>query len=537
MDRFGFLDKGTKHEVTSRNEAFNAPVLQKTAEEAAVLLKNESGTLPLAASDLGSVALIGPGAGQTVAIGLAGGKGPGIPSDQMGAVAAIEKLTGKKVAYAPANDMTGTPIPASALSHGGMPGLQRTSPRDSQTAIDAQLDFASSNGRALPAGSSWNWSGTLTVPADGSYMIALQVLGAAGMLSIDGQPVARSANPAPGRAGAILHPVQDNILPTTDGLDNVRNFVMLKAGPHDLAVTAAGEAAGRPVQIRLAWVTPERQQANYDVAIAAAKAAGKAIVFAWGRDRPEVFRLPGNQDQLIAAVAAVNPNTIVVLNTSFPVAMPWLEKVKAVMEMWWPGDQGGPAAANLLLGRVSPAGRLPFTWPKSLDQMLANDPAHPERSNRGVDGKTTYSEGIFMGYRWFDQQNRAPLYSFGHGLSYTSFTYSKPKAARAPDGGLDVSFTIKNIGKAASDEVAQIYLGSPKSAPEGAQFAVRALAGFERLNIAAGQSKNVTVHLPLRRLQFWSTKSNSWVTAAGTRTVYVAASSRDIRLQTEAAIR
>jgi beta-glucosidase len=213
-------------------------------------------------------------------------------------------------------------------------------------------------------------------------------------------------------------------------------------------------------------VTPEQQQANYDAAIAAAKAAGKAVVFAWGRDRPEVFRLPGNQDQLIAAVAAVNPNTIVVLNTSFPVAMPWLENVKAVVQMWWPGDQGGPAAANLLLGRVSPAGRLPFTWPKSLDQMLANDPEHPERSSRGVDGKTTYSEGIFMGYRWFDQQNRAPLYPFGHGLSYTSFTYSKPKVVRAADGGLDVSFTIKNTGKAASDEVAQVYLGAQSRRPK-----------------------------------------------------------------------
>ena len=100
-----------------------------------------------------------------------------------------------------------------------------------------------------------------------------------------------------------------------------------------------------------------------------------------------------------------------------------------------------------------------------------------------------------------------------------------------------MSFTIKNTGKTASDEVAQVYLGAPKSAPEGAQFAVRALAGFERVHIAAGQSKNVTVHLPLRRLQYWSTKSNGWVTATATRAVYVAASSRDIRLQTDAVIR
>ena len=99
------------------------------------------------------------------------------------------------------------------------------------------------------------------------------------------------------------------------------------------------------------------------------------------------------------------------LNTSLPVAMPWLDQVKGVLQMWWPGDEGGPATANVLLGRANPAGRLPITWPVRLDQMVAQDPAgHPERTNAGVDGKTTYSEGIFVGYRWFDQQNIAPLF-------------------------------------------------------------------------------------------------------------------------------
>jgi beta-glucosidase len=500
MDRFGYLEKGTKHEVTPVDDAFNAPILQKTAEDAAVLLKNEGNVLPLADGELESVALIGPGAGQTIAIGLPGGKGPGIPAHQMGTVAAIEKLTGKRVRFAVANDMTGTAIPAEALSLDGSPG---------------ELNFT------LAPGTSRTWSGRLTVPADGSYMLALQVLGASATMNLDGQAVLRTG--APGRAG-VLHPNVDNILPTTDGLDNARTFFPLKAGAHEITVAATGE------KVRLAWVTPEQQQANREAAISAARVAKKVVVFAWGRDRPEVFRLPGAQDQLIRDVARVNPNTIVVLNTSFPVAMPWLDEVKAVVQMWWPGDQGGPATARILTGRANPAGRLPFTWPRSLDQMLANDPSHPERSNRGVDGRTTYSEGIFMGYRWFDKQDLTPMFAFGYGLSYTTFAYARPRVSRAADGGLDVSFTLRNVGKVAGDEVPQVYIGPPDPAPAETQFAVRALAAFERVSIPAGQSKNVSLHLPLRRLQYWSAAKSQWLTATGKRHVYIGASSRDVRL-------
>jgi beta-glucosidase len=533
MDRFGYLDNGSKHNITPIDHAVNTPILRKTAEDAAVLLKNVGNALPLTASDLASVAMIGPAAGQTISVGITGGKGNGIPANQTGAVAEIEKATGKKVIFAPVNDMTGTPIPAAALA----PGLARITARGNLTQLDPQLDFTTKSGGALPPGSSSTWTGTLTVPTDGSYMIALQALGTAATLAIDGQAVARTGAPGPGRGGAILHPNQDSVLPTTDGLDNVRNFVTLKAGAHQLAVTNTGEQAGHPVQLRLAWVTPEQQKSNYDAAIAAARTAKKAVVFAWGRDRPEVFKLPGDQDKLIADIAAVNPNTIVVLNTGFPVAMPWLDSVKAVVQMWWPGDQGGPAAANILLGRTNPAGRLPFTWPQALDQMVANDPTHPERSNRGVDGKTTYSEGIFIGYRWFDKQNLTPLFPFGHGLSYTTFTYSRLKVTPAKNGGLDVSFALRNTGKTAGDEVPQIYLGPPKQAPEGAQFALKALAGFDRINVPAGQTRNVTIHIAPRRLQYWSASTNKWVTAPGARTVHVAASSRDIKLSSETVVR
>ncbi len=258
-------------------------------------------------------------------------------------------------------------------------------------------------------------------------------------------------------------------------------------------------------------------------------------MFAWSRGQP-VFGIPGNQNQLIEDIAAVNPNTIVVLNVSQPVALPWLSKVKAVLQMWFPGDEGGWATADVLLGHVSPAGRLPFTWMKAMDQAVANDPAHPERSSKGVKGKTTYAEGVDVGYRWFDKNHLGPLFPFGFGLSYTKFEYSGLSVKRAGDGGLDVTFRLRNAGAVESDEVPQIYLAAPSRPPQGAQFAPRALAAFDRMHLRAGETKDVTLHLPLRRLQYWSVAQSKWELAAGPRTVQVGSSSRDLRLQAETGI-
>jgi beta-glucosidase len=332
------------------------------------------------------------------------------------------------------------------------------------------------------------------------------------------------------------HPISGNITPTADHLNNARNKIDLKAGRHELTVTTTGEPYGFPVQVRLAWVTPQQEKANYDAALAAAKQAKKAVVFAWARQTP-IFGLPGDQDKLIADVAAVNPNTVVVLNTTLPVAMPWLDKVKGVLETWYPGDEGGPAIADVLLGKANPAGRLPITWPVKLSDMVGQDAAnHPERTNQGVDGKTYETEGLFMGYRWFDKQDIKPLFPFGYGLSYAAFQYSGLRVLRASDGGLSVSFTIQNTAKVAGDEVPQVYLGAPKNPPAGAQFALRQLVQFDRISIPAGQAKTVTLRVEPRRLQYWSTAEDRWRTAAGVRTVYVGASSRDVKLQADTTI-
>jgi beta-glucosidase len=226
----------------------------------------------------------------------------------------------------------------------------------------------------------------------------------------------------------------------------------------------------------------------------------------------------------------VNPNTVVVLNTSQPVALPWIDKVKAVLEMWWPGDEGGWSTANLLLGKASPAGRLPVTWGRQLSDYAATDPHHPERSFKGVDGKTTYTEGVNVGYRWFDKENIEPLFPFGYGLSYTTFQYSGLKVTKAPDGGLDLTADIKNTGNVDSDEIPQVYLGAPSNAPNGVQFPVRALVAFDRVPIPAGQTKTVNLHVDPRQLQYWSTKEQKWETPTGPRTVSVGGSSRSLPL-------
>ena len=530
MDRFGLLNGRPERAITSPPVQQNAPVVEKTAEDAAVLLKNEGSALPLKDSDLASVVLIGPGAGQTIAVGQPGEKSVGLPGREIGTVTALRKFTsgrtGIHIDYAVADDRTGTAIPARYLSHDGQPGLERDRASGAKE-VDAQVDFTRANGKALPADSHATWTGTLTIPSAGDYVLHMQILGAYGTLALDGKTVARN-----GRMvvhGDITQAGESDVLPTTDGLDNVSVETHLDGGPHHLSLTVSPDTSHQPVQVRLSWLTPDQKRADYQAALAAARKAKTAVVFVWAQGDPR-FQIPGDQNQLVEDVAAANPNTIVVLNVCQPVDLPWLSKVKAVLLMWWPGDEGGWATANVLLGKMSPAGRLPFTWGKTLADYPATAPDHPERGGTNATGSGVFSEGIYVGYRWFDKQKIQPLFPFGFGLSYTRFDYSGLKVAQTGDGGLDISFSVKNGGEVASDEVPQVYLGPPSEQPPGVQFAVRSLAGFDRIHLAAGRSQTVKIRVPLRSLQYWSVQSRRWVTGAGSRTVYVGPSSRDLPL-------
>jgi beta-glucosidase len=219
-----------------------------------------------------------------------------------------------------------------------------------------------------------------------------------------------------------------------------------------------------------------------------------------------------------------------VLNTSQPVAMPWLDKVKSVLNMWWPGDAGGEATTDILQGRVSPAGRLPFTWAQRLQDYPATDLRYSERSLQ-ASGEVTYSEGIDVGYRWFERQGITPLYPFGYGLGYTRFEYSQLSVGRAGDGGLNVKFEVRNSGQFASDEVPQVYLGAPTTLPQDARFAVRALAGFDRIHLRPGERRSVLIHVRPRSLQYWSEQSGSWKRPDSARDLFVGPSSAELPIR------
>jgi len=530
MDKFGYLDGKIKLNVTPSDNAEDVKIIEKTAIDSAVLLKNEGGALPLKAADLEGLAMIGPGAGQTVAVGLTGEKAVGLPKLEVGPLAALKQLAGEKahVSFAVADDMEGTVIPAAALSHFGEPGLERREWNEDAVSIDSEVNFTQTAGTTLPANQSIIWTGTLTVPESGSYRIHLQLLGCYGKLKIDDQVVDK--NWFNFIHGEVIQPGEANIFPTTDGLDNLRAAMELRPGPHRISLEIAPDSSNNPTQVRISWVTPSQQVANYRAAIGAAKQARTAVVFVWSRTRP-VFELPGDQEKLIRDVAAVNSNTIVVLNVSQAVAMPWLGQVKAVLDMGWPGDLGGPATAKVLLGLANAGGRLPFTWPKRIEDTAASNPAFPERSYKGLNGKTTFTEGIFVGYRWFDRQKIDPLFPFGFGLSYTSFSYSGLNTSPASDGGVDVSVKLQNAGSMAGAEVAQVYLEKPAHAQEGIQFADDALAGFERVELAPGEARQVVIHVPPRQMQYWSTERGEWATIAGVRKLWVGDSSRDHRLE------
>jgi beta-glucosidase len=271
-----------------------------------------------------------------------------------------------------------------------------------------------------------------------------------------------------------------------------------------------------------------------------AASAQVAIVFAnnfesEGSDLSNIT-LQNNQDAYIEAVAAANPNTVVVLNTGGPVTMPWLSQVKSVLEAWYPGQEDGNAIASVLFGSVDPSGHLPDTFPASLSQV----PASTAAQWPGVNGQVQYSEGLDVGYRWYDSQNITPLFPFGYGLSYTTFAFSHlvvtpgqvnntssgPGATNCNCNGqgsglVHVSATVTNTGTRAGADVAQLYLGDPAAAGEPP----RQLKGFTKVSLAPGASTTVQFTLNGHDLSYWDDAANGWVVPDGGYQVYVGDSS------------
>lgn len=264
---------------------------------------------------------------------------------------------------------------------------------------------------------------------------------------------------------------------------------------------------------------------------AAATAAGASVAVVVvgdlsreGEDRASID-LPGTQNPLIAAVAAANRRTVVVLDTGAPVTMPWLDRVPAVLEAWYPGQENGNALADVRFGAVNPSGRLPVTFPRTAAQSPSMGAPRYPAGPRGYE----YTERLNVGYRGFDALGRTPLFPFGHGLSYTRFAFSALSVSPGTTSGtvpVQVAVTVRNSGDRAGVAVPQVYVGFPPAAGEPP----RQLAAFGRVPLAPGETRRVTVVLPPSTFSIWDTARHDYRVANGAYSVKVGASSRDLPL-------
>jgi beta-glucosidase len=394
---------------------------------------------------------------------------------------------------------------------------------------------------------------------------------------IDHPPIRTVVDPFRGRddaqkieeEGAVLLENTGNILPLSAA--SVRSIAVI-GGHADVGILSGGGSAqvdspggnainpvaggstwGKAVYFPSSPLRYIREQAAPGASIAydpgtdnaaaakAAAAAQLAIVFVtqWmseGQDSA-TLSLPDKQDDLVAAVAAANPNTIVVLETGGPVSMPWASSVKGILESWYPGIGGGQAIANLIFGRVNPSGKLPVTFAAS-----DADLPHPrvtglteKTTNNGADAAGSRNqlrnfpvdynvEGMAVGYRWFQEKNKQPLFPFGFGLSYTRFAYSDLVVARS--AAIYVTFTLRNTGAQAGDEIAEVYVTLPSSADEP----FRKLAGWKRVSLAPGASQTVTIPIDPLYLSTYSTTDKKWTRPAGEFLLEVGGSSADLPL-------
>jgi beta-glucosidase len=523
MASLGLLDRAAPAGGESDTPAHRR-LTRDAAREGIVLLKNERAVLPLDADRLRSVAVIGPNA----AVARLGGGGSArvMPPYSVSPLEGIKKRLGDRVRVEHAPGVVALEdtdaVPAENLrtpdgkSHGlqgeyftnvelaGEPAIRR---------VDAQVDFRWATGSPAPDFPadrfSTRWTGSLVATQGGRYALSLSS-NDGGRLYVDDKLVVDLWADHATITGATV--------------------VELKAGePRRLRIEHY-ESIGH-ADVRLGWRRIE--EGTLRAAVEAARRADVAVIFAGlseaaeteALDRPDLD-LPAGQDELIAAVARANPKTVVVLNSGGPVIpRGWLEAVPALVQAFYLGQEGGNALAEILFGDASPAGRLPASWPRRWED------SHAFGRYPGSGGSISYDEGLLVGYRWFDTKQIAPLFPFGHGLSYTRFEYSGLKLTQGRgEGGpvVWVEFEVANTGRRAGAEVAQVYVRDVESS---LPRPLKELKGFSKVFLKAGEKRRLKVTLPAGAFSFYDPARGGWVLEAGDFNVTVGASSRDTRLE------
>jgi beta-glucosidase len=481
MFRFNLFDDPPTGNTSSLvTTSAHVAVSTKVAEAGTTLLKNANNTLPLSAKNGGSIAVIGPSAQASPTDG-GGGSAQVLPSETVTPLQGLENAakSGTHLSYT-----QGLPTDAS------LPTISDITPAYAPT----------------PFGT--GYSGTLTAPETGTYVLAF-------------------TNPYPYYSATYLTLDGKQILdnPGTPPQSTYSVAVHLTKGTQYTIGLTGGSS-------QLGWATPSMLASDISAAVKAAKAAQTAVVVVSDDTETEAadrlkLALPSAQNELISRVAAANPHTVVVIDAGAPVSMPWLGSVSSVLDGFYPGETNGTALANVLFGKSDPSGHLPVTFPQSLSQVPASTP----QQFPGVNGQVDFTEGLDIGYRWYDQKNLEPLFPFGYGLSYTTFSYSnlQVQSPSQPGGDATVTATVTNTGSRAGSDVAQLYLADPAAAGEPP----RQLAGYTRLTLAPGQSRQVTFTVTPQSEEWWDTSANGWTQSPGTYGVYVGDSSAlaDLPLQ------
>ena len=416
------------------------------------------------------------------------------------------------------------------------------------------------DGTAFPKGECYTWSGYLKIPADGEYTLILQAIGGntSFKINLDGEKFVTIGSTEL-REGAQWP--WSSLVCTTEGMEVHGGIVKLEAGkayPIRLCVNATIKE--KDLQVRLAWITPEQREKDYEKALEIVSKAKKVVYFLsedygyrplgapmgfGGMTGLASMDIPKSQLALIKEIkAAMQPDAKLILihNNGQIYALGVVEPLSdAILNIWTPGQEGGLAVAELLTGKVNPSGKTALTMPaKDTDTLVSDTPEHRQTRYESYmkDGKKVidFDEGIFSGYRWYDKEGVKPLYAFGHGLSYTTFAYSNLYVS-----GTDVTFTVTNTGAVSGTEIAQVYLGAAE-VPAGVQMAEKALCGFARIeDIAPGESRTVTVTIPDRSFCYWNTAQelirrpdgtqDKWVRTTGLRKVWVGAASDALLLE------
>jgi beta-glucosidase len=356
-------------------------------------------------------------------------------------------------------------------------------------------------------------AGTFVPDVTGEWEIGVRAVGPV-TVSLDGDPVVTIAEPM--RGGAFFGM----------GSPEVRGSVHLEEGRR-YELTVEYPRSPQDERVRGLAVGARAVPAGDHIARAAAIAAAAEVAIVvvgtdddWeteGEDRGGLA-LPLDQDDLVAAVVAANPRTVVVVNTGSPVTMPWLDSVPAVLQLWFPGQELGDALVDVLTGDAEPGGRLPVTFPRRLEDT----PAFDHYPGDG-DGRAVYAEGLFIGHRWFDRHDIEPLFPFGHGLGYTTFELGMASVGGGVDHGVDVTVDVRNTGSRAGSEVVQLYV-EPPAGDEARPL--RTLAGFGRIDLGPGEQGTVAITLDRRAFASWL--DGAWTVTPGEHVIHAGRSSRDL---------